>query len=328
MRAGGFWRRLQAGVGAVLLLAALALAVLSLVRNGHALRDGLHRMSVFDLLLAVAGMGLMLVGTMQTWRSLLAAQGDRLRFVDAARIFFVSAIGKYLPGSVWPYVAQVQLGARYGVSRVTMAMNGLLHIVVSIITAFALATALLPFALPPVHRAVPWLAVLAPVLLVTLHPRVLSAGLEALCRVARRPSPPRLGAIEVVRAAAWSFAGWISAGVMIFALDRSLGGGGVRGLGLAIGGYALAWSVGFIVVIAPAGAGVREAVLVVTLAPVIDHTHALVVALLSRLLATVADLLAAGLAAASPVTRRVLNLRTLPELDGDLPSMDPPVVRR
>jgi uncharacterized membrane protein YbhN (UPF0104 family) len=49
------------------------------------------------------------------------------------------------------------------------------------------------------------------------------------------------------------------------------------------------------VVFAPAGLGVREAVLVVALAPVVDAGAALVVAVLSRLVMTVADVAWAGL---------------------------------
>ena len=70
---------------------------------------------------------------------------------------------------------------------------------------------------------------------------------------------------------------------------------------LATGGYALAWTVGFLFVIAPAGAGVRELALVAALAPVVDRPAALAVALLSRVLMTLGDLvLGAGGAAVRP----------------------------
>jgi len=49
-------------------------------------------------------------------------------------------------------------------------------------------------------------------------------------------------------------------------------------------------------VFAPAGAGVREVILVATLSPVLSVGKATVVALVSRLITTVADLVSAGLA--------------------------------
>jgi hypothetical protein len=71
----------------------------------------------------------------------------------------------------------------------------------------------------------------------------------------------------------------------------------------SIGGFALAYVAGTLFVPAPAGAGVREAVLGVSLAGVIAHSaaftheHVLVVVLLSRFLLAVLDFAQAGVAA-------------------------------
>jgi uncharacterized membrane protein YbhN (UPF0104 family) len=66
---------------------------------------------------------------------------------------------------------------------------------------------------------------------------------------------------------------------------------------LGTAAFALAWVVGLLVVIAPAGAGPREAALVLALAPVLSSADALLVALVSRVLMVVADAGAAGVAA-------------------------------
>ena len=59
---------------------------------------------------------------------------------------------------------------------------------------------------------------------------------------------------------------------------------------------------GFLVFVAPSGIGIREAVLVAALAPVLDTGEALSVALVVRLVFTLADLLAA--AATLPIRLR------------------------
>lgn len=56
--------------------------------------------------------------------------------------------------------------------------------------------------------------------------------------------------------------------------------------------------------IAPAGAGAREAVLVLALGSVLDRPEALVLALVSRLLMVVADAILAGAAAPDLMLRR------------------------
>src|SRR5437899_1518374 len=55
--------------------------------------------------------------TMLTWRSTLADLGHRLPVRAAAQINLVGQLAKYLPGTVWAYVLQAELGRRFGVPR-------------------------------------------------------------------------------------------------------------------------------------------------------------------------------------------------------------------
>ena len=64
---------------------------------------------------------------------------------------------------------------------------------------------------------------------------------------------------------------------------------------LSLGGYALAWSVGFLIIFFPGGIGPREIALVAVLAPVMSSASALVVALASRVVMTIGDLFWAGI---------------------------------
>jgi len=66
---------------------------------------------------------------------------------------------------------------------------------------------------------------------------------------------------------------------------------------LLVGGYALAWVAGFVVVLVPAGAGVREVVLAALLGGSLAQPSVVLLVLLARLVLTVVDLLfaAAGL---------------------------------
>jgi hypothetical protein len=104
--------------------------------------------------------------------------------------------------------------------------------------------------------------------------------------------------------AGWLLVSFTFYGVATWLLARDLnpGVGGVRLLLLVAGGYALAWTAGFLVLVVPAGAGVREAVLVLALSPALAAGPATLLALVARLLATVADLVwaAVGMAMRRP----------------------------
>jgi len=67
-------------------------------------------------------------------------------------------------------------------------------------------------------------------------------------------------------------------------------------LPIAAGAYALAWSVGFVLIPFPGGVGPRELAFIAALAPVMPRGSAIVVAVVSRLVLTIADLAWAALA--------------------------------
>jgi glycosyltransferase 2 family protein len=237
-----------------------------------------------------------LLATMQVWRLLLASLGSPLPARVAARIMFIGQLGKYLPGSIWPVLAQMELGNAYQVPRHRSASASVLTMLLSLLTG--LLTALI--ALPLVGGSAPylWALLAAPVLLVLLHPRVLNLVLSRLLRLAKRPPLEKpLTGRAVAGALAWAFVSWIFYGLQIWLLATRLGAPDGKAALLAVGGFAFAWSVGFLVVFAPAGAGVRDVLLVATLGPVLGVGAATAVALVSRVLLTVGDLLTAALAA-------------------------------
>jgi uncharacterized membrane protein YbhN (UPF0104 family) len=140
-----------------------------------------------------------------------------------------------------------------------------------------------------------WVLWVLPVGLVALHPSVLRWVLDLALKVLRRgpltQSPSTRGLLV---AAAWSLASWLLYGLHVWLIVGDLGGSGASLFALTIGAFAGAWATGFLFVVAPAGAGVREGVLVLALSTVIPVSAATLAALVSRLLVTVGDLLWAG----------------------------------
>ena len=58
---------------------------------------------------------------LRAWQVLLAGLGSPLRTTSVGRIYFIGQLGKYLPGSVWPILAQMELGTAYRVPRARSA---------------------------------------------------------------------------------------------------------------------------------------------------------------------------------------------------------------
>ena len=246
-----------------------------------------------SLLAVLAG----LATTMQVWRVLLSALGSPLPARTASRIFFLGQLGKYVPGSMWPVLVQMELAQAARVPRSRTATAAVLTLVTSLCAGLLAALVTLPF-LPAGATGDFRSAFLAvPVLLALLHPRVVNAAAGRVLRLTGRPPLDRpLSGRAVAVAVAWALASWVLLGAQVWLLAISLGAPVGRGLLLAVGGFAFAWSAGFLVVLAPAGAGVRDVLLVATLASVLSVGAATAVALVSRVLMTVGDLVLAGVA--------------------------------
>ena len=141
-----------------------------------------------------------------------------------------------------------------------------------------------------------WGLLALPVLMALLVPRVLNQLLNRGLRLLRRPplDEPFAGR-DMARGVAWTLLFWVVFGLHVWLLAVGLGADPWETLPVAIGGFAVAFSIGPLLVVLPAGAGVREAVLVVLLAGVLTTSEATAVALTSRGLLMATDgLLALG----------------------------------
>jgi uncharacterized membrane protein YbhN (UPF0104 family) len=253
-------------------------------RRWHELVAEFRQMSV----LAVVGSALLAalaqVAAMRAYRTILADLGAPLPVPAVGRIYFVGQLGKYLPGTVWVFVSIMTLGRELRIMRKTSLATTMVAFVMSIATALCTAAVLLPFGAAASVRRLWFLGLLLPVLLVGLHPRVFGPALDRVLRLARRqPMPARLTGPGTLRAAGWQFLSWTVFGLHAWVLVIGVGGPvGLSSLAVSAGGFALAYGIGPLAVVAPAGAGVREAGMVLTLGTLVGGTAALAVALVSR----------------------------------------------
>lgn len=279
---------------------AVTLGVVTFAGQWTEVREALARLSpavVGAALLAVLA-GLLV--SMVVWRLILAALGSPLPYRVAARVLFVGQLGKYLPGTVWPVLAQMELGRDQGVPRQRSATVFVLTMLFGFGTGLLLATTTLPVVAAAEVRPFRWAFLLTPAFLVLLHPKVINPLLDRALRLTGRPALERPLTLQVaVRSVLTGAVQWLFFGVHIWLLAVGLGADPWVTARLAVGGFALAWCAGYLGVITPAGIGVREVALVAVLSPVLDRPDAIVLALVSRVVMTVADLLIAAVGAVS-----------------------------
>jgi uncharacterized membrane protein YbhN (UPF0104 family) len=274
------------------LLLAVLLLVLALREKGDEAYDAAREIGPLHALGSLAAVLVGLLASAGVWRALLADLGTALPMRPALHVFFLGQLGKYVPGSVFAIAAQMELGRAHGAPRSRVGTASLLFMGVLVAAGLLTAAVALPLTSPEALQDFAWVLVVLPLGLLVLAPPVLTRLVALLLRVLRRdPLERSLSWRGVGAATGWALAMWGAYGIHLWLLVRPQEFSGRADLLLlSLGAYALAWTAGFLFVVAPAGAGVREVALVAALAPVLDAGAALAVTVLSRVLMTLGDL--------------------------------------
>jgi uncharacterized membrane protein YbhN (UPF0104 family) len=289
-------------------LIAVALLSYAIVDQWHQVAPRFGQLSGAGVVFSSLAVMVAMFAMLKTFQVTLAGLGSPLSLVQAGRIFFLGQLGKYVPGSVWPIVVQMELGADAGVPRSSTVLT-LLFLYLLYTTSAGLVSA---GCLPWVTDLVPiWLAALAVLVgIVLLLPPVLNRIIAVGLKVLRQPSRPQFELRPILSSFGWALVMWAGFGLHSLRLAHDLHPPLTRHLLLlCVGGYTLAWICGFLFILAPAGGGVRELVLTALLAGTIGHDGAFAVALVSRLMTTVADLVCALIAALSLGPAKLRQLR-------------------
>ncbi|OKJ98686.1 lysylphosphatidylglycerol synthase transmembrane domain-containing protein [Amycolatopsis sp. CB00013] len=234
------------------------------------------------------------------WQVMVDDLGKPIGYARGAQICLVGSLGKYVPGSVWAYLLQMELGRKAGLARARIFTGSLIQLGVGVVSALVVSLLAAPAVFSNSPRAM-WLFVLIPVGLAMLHPRVLTWGTSLVLRILRRPPlDHRLSWSVVGKVFGSSTAAWALQGVHLWLLANSVGTPGFSGFVLCVGAMAVAMTVGTFAFILPSGVGVREVAQVAVLtASGLTVVQATAFAIASRVMFTVADLITAGGAALS-----------------------------
>jgi len=238
------------------------------------------------------------------FRTMLADLGTRVTARDAARIVLVGQLGKYVPGSVFAVLMQVELAKSAGVDRTRGGTASLLGAGLGIIASLIAGTLALP-AFVRGHHELLWLVCLLPAGLVLLHPKPLTWVVSrALTLLRRQPLPHAISAGAIARTVGLCLGIYVLWGTQLYLLASSLGYHGVATFVLCVGVPGLAMSAGVVAFFLPSGIGARELVIVTALTAVMPAGPALAIAVVSRLMFTLGDLVSAGGAASLALVRR------------------------
>jgi len=226
-----------------------------------------------------------LAGASRGWVALFDGRGSDRALAQA---FYTSQLGKYVPGAIWQAVGQVGLSRSADVSLAQATTAFPVHALTQVAAGGTVGALL---ALLGVHLSVGvrLLAALGLLLVIPLRRAWMVWVLGVISRRLKRGSPedvPSQGAI--LRAYGWGVwtLVWSGAGFAVLAGSLHAADPVVA----AVPAFAAAWTVGFLAVPFPSGIGVREAVLIATVASPTGAGPVIVASLVHRLVTMLGEL--------------------------------------
>lgn len=285
-------RRLFTGalVGAAFLFLAR-----EIYRNADQLRSFRWEVEPALLVLSVAMLSAVLLWGVGVWRIVIRGFGVEVPFRALARAWFLANLSRYIPGVVWQFISLAQLGPSVGLAPASMITTLLGHVGFSLLSGAVVGAWLLPGELAgelaPVLVGLRWASPLA---LVLVHPAVIHRVSRVAARATRRASPSWQGSwTDGLALLALSTLSWFLYGLAFHLFLDSFVPLAWSALPAVTAINALAFIVGYVVVIAPGGLGFKEGAIALLLAGLVPPAVAASLAIASRLWTIAAELLPA-----------------------------------
>jgi len=248
------------------------------------------------------------------WKNTLDyLSGRKNSYRDVAFVYGKANIGKYLPGNVMHYVERNLFAAKIGLNQLDLAISSIIEVIGIIIVALVFSAVCAHEEL--LQAVIRYVKPMYAVILAVLGLLVITAAF-IICRKSQRVRnmAKRLTGWKFFKVFVWNLIVYavvlaILGGILVlvcgFIYDVEIDGTGAAAI---ITYYMLAWVLGFIVPGAPGGIGVREAILVLLLSPVIGDTVTLSAALIHRLISIIGDftgyMIALGLKPKEPTEKK------------------------
>ena len=284
--------------------AQIAIVAIILAFIGQALRHNWREFRRQDVQLTwsyLAASGAVVLVTyallVEVWRRILRAWSAQISFAEALRIWCVSSLARYVPGTFWQIAAMGKLAHDIQVPAAAAAGSAVLNTIVNIGVGFAVGVVAGFRALDRMSGGYANLGVAITVVVicgVLLLPMILPRLAAAAERVTGRSL--NLGELPVQAvyiAIAGNVIAWLLYGWAFQLLVHGVLGHANGTLANYVAAYALSYVMGYLVILMPAGVGVRETVQTVALTTMqlATQPEAVLVSVVSRLWLTVLEVL-------------------------------------
>ena len=216
------------------------------------------------------------------WNLILKLLKSNIPQKSASGIYFISQLGRYIPGKIWYILGRVGMTRKYNIPKRIIILSGFLELVLVMASAsiiFLLALIFFPI-IPEIQTYLPYLAILIVLILIGIHPISLNLILKILKKTEIKI---KLSYIKILLTLLFFILVWAIKGIAFYYLISSITLLDISNLFWVISVFSISWVIGYLILITPGGIGAREGLIVYLLTPLFPLPITVAISLLTRI---------------------------------------------
>lgn len=232
------------------------------------------------------------------WHYMTKLNDAAISYPKAVMAYLYSILGKYIPGKVFMLLARIPAYEEKGIKIGKVTICFFLENICTLLGAAFLFLISLFFFPNDILSDYKWVTIgLVIVFFICINPKIINFFLGIIEKITKKEGLViPISYTQMLKVIVLFILNWIVLGIGFYMLTCSIYPvPGSKFLYIS-GIYGLSCIIGILAVFSPSGIGVREGVLLVGLGIIMDSEYAMIISIISRLWATVAELILIGIA--------------------------------
>jgi hypothetical protein len=274
----------------ILGLAAIAFMFYYLMQNWAMLKHHQWHFNIWLLLLSLGLLWIAIASAVYIYQIVFRKLvGAEITYAQTFRVINITNIGRYLPGKLWSVVGLIYYTSEYGINKKQTTLAVITNEVAGKASALILGLCYFFFA-DTLKGYLPAMVGLLIACLVVIHPWVLDKVINTGFRILKKQTIEiAFGYWTILKFVLIFIVSWLLHSLAFYVLVNAITPIGSVNIFKFATILPLCWVIGYIILLAPGGLGVREAMLVVMLGEFLPQEVALAIAIIQRIWFTVVE---------------------------------------
>lgn len=270
----------------------------SLLVNWKQIKDFNWQFNYYFLIISFVLQMMALFWLVKIWERMLRHTGSSVSYFKLFKVWFITNLGKYLPGKVWQFLGMMYMLEKKGVPKKNSFSTGVLAQSFSVISGLFISVIFLGadlysrfFSQKPGLMVAGGILSLA-ILVLLCYPKVLEKILNLGLGILKKEkiSLDISGKDVIIYLLSYSLS-WLLFGLAFLIFVKAMAQTSFSMYPTLTGAFAFSLNIGFLALFTPGGLGVREGILVFLLSSFFPLPVSTLISLLSRLWITMGELL-------------------------------------